>query len=109
MNELSSSPTSLLFLQAAKHAARLARQTFNHFLHSASSVTWKVGSGWAPQGGKAATQLFPEQVVADARGQTQRQEITFCKEETLDQVKWILDFQSTFNAAMKQESGNVPV
>lgn len=44
MNELSSSPTSLLFLQAAKHAAPLARQTFNHFLHSASSVTQEVGS-----------------------------------------------------------------
>lgn len=84
MNELSPSPTSLLFLQAAKHAARLARQTFNHFLHSASSVTREMGSGWAPQRGKAATQLSPEQVVADAQGQTQRQEVTFHKEETLD-------------------------
>lgn len=89
MNELSSSPTSLLFLQAAKHAARLARQTFNHFLYSASSITWEVGSAWAPQRGKAATQLFPKQVVADAEGQTQRQEITFWKEEILDWVKWI--------------------
>lgn len=63
-----------------------------------------MGSGWAPRRGKAATQLFPKQVVADAGGQTQRQEINFWKEETLDWVKWI--FQSIFDAAMKQESGN---
>jgi len=46
MNELSSSPTSLLFLQAAKHTALLARQTFNHFLHSASSAM--LGDGLLP-------------------------------------------------------------
>lgn len=46
MNELSSSPTSLLFLQAAKHTALPARQTFNHFPRSASSAV--LGDGLLP-------------------------------------------------------------
>lgn len=46
MNEFSSSPASLLFLQAAKYTALLARQTFNHRLHAVSSTM--LGDGLLP-------------------------------------------------------------
>ena len=46
---------------------------------------WEMGSCQVPQTGRAATRvrLFPMQFVADAQGQTQREEIAFYKRETL--------------------------
>lgn len=58
MNEFSSSPASLLFLQAAKYTALLARQTFNHCLHAASFATVGDGLLTCSHGHNSHTHMF---------------------------------------------------